>query len=300
MVMRQTARFVSWAALGAAAALALGGCDRDETNADSGGDQRLYPGATLHITVDHPTDLSATAELGVISVGGGAIVYHAPLESVVDRYSVTISETGEVVRQGTVTVGFPPAADLEILDGDDDGDAGESVRGRYGDVAFEAASQGNLTATAAFRGSGASDALEVVIAEGRGHMTWRGMRLDGYGPLSAAEAQALQELSTGDLAGALTRVPLDLGCQEGASALPLSLHAALIYPWQMILKYEIAARAPVIRQFLTESGCAFAGFAGSGEDEPLNGAIIWDMNHAIPMAHMIFPFDGVGEAGGAR
>ncbi len=34
--------------------------------------------------------------------------------------------------------------------------------------------------------------------------------------------------------------PLDLGCVDGAEEVPPEVFAALVLPWQMILKYEVA------------------------------------------------------------
>jgi hypothetical protein len=281
----------AWSALALPPLVALAACSRNPAP-EAAADHHLYPGAAFSARIDHDGPLEVTAEYGrlVLLDGGRTVWYEAPLDSKSDSYSVT-DGSGKVVLAGTVVVDIPPAATLEITDGD----ATQRVAGRYGDVEFEAAASSDSAATATLRTSGAADALQVVVTDGRAHLEWRGQQLDGYGALSDAEAAALHEISTGTLARGLTMVALDLGCREDQASLPLSVHAALLFPWQMILKYEVAARGRVIEHFMADARCRFSGFAEEDADEPLNPAVLWDSHHVIPMAHFIFPFDGDGE-----
>jgi hypothetical protein len=105
-------------------------------------------------------------------------------------------------------------------------------------------------------------------------------------------------MATGKLARALTMVPLDLGCIDRPFDVPGEIYAALLFPWQMILKYEVARREAVVRHFMSLSQCGFPGHLGTGQTRPPNIAVLWDADHSVPMVHEAFPFDGDGQMRG--
>ena len=265
----------------------LAGCSHDEeqTSAYSG---PLYPGAGLSFEFDEES-LQLAAEYGDIYADAGRAWYNAPLEYTTDTYSIGRVGTGETLAAGEISVDFLPVAALESVAVVGDG----SVSGRYGDVSFTAGGADGDQGHAEF--SSSSSVLTVALDGDNASLTWDGVTIDGYGELNKAERAALRSMSTDPIARALTMVALDLGCRNEAQQLDAGTFAALLFPWQVILKYEIADRGRAIPHFLAESSCRFTGFAEEGSDEPLNLAIFWDNSHPIPTTLYAFPFDGDGQ-----
>lgn len=252
--------------------------------------QVLYPGASFFPAVDPGEGLAGDADKGaLVPYLEDRFIYIAPLENGEDRY-LLVDDGGRVVAEGSASVNLPPAAELEILELGE-----ERLTARYGRVSVEAMVEDGV-ATAVFRTDEPDASLEVRLdREGRGELLIGQVPVDGYGAPSPAEVAALDALATGPLARAVTMVPLDLGCIEGAAQLPGQLHAALLLPWQAILKYEVARRAPVARHFLELSSCAFPGAPIADSDEPPNWVVLWDLDHAVPTTHLYFPLDGHGQ-----
>jgi len=274
-------------------ALCASGCSRDaEPVAAYSGP--LYPGAGLYYefddgNADNPFVLAA--EFGDIYRDGGRIWYNAPLSPQADTYSISDAASGKTLATGEITVDMLPVADLELLEA-----GANEVSGRYGDVAFEATGYDSSRGTAAFTMPGSGETLTVTIDGSTAALAWNGTSIDGYGALSGAERDALRSLSTHPMARALTMVALDLGCRDEAASLDDAASAALLFPWQVILKYEVADRGRAIPHFLAESGCSFSGFREDGADEPINVAVLWGNSNPIPATLFLFPFDGEGQA----
>jgi len=271
---------------------ALSGCGRDaEPVAAYSGP--LYPGAGLYYEfddggADNPFVLAA--EFGDIYREGGRVWYNAPLTPQVDAYSVADAESGKALAAGTITVDMPPVAELELLDA-----GSNDVSGRYGDVAFSATGHDATRGAAEYTLPDATS-LTVTLDGNTAALVWNGVSIDGYGTLADDEREALRSLSTSPLARALTMVALDLGCRDEARALDDAAFAALMFPWQVVLKYEVADRGRAIPHFLAESSCRFSGFREAGSDEALNVAVLWDNGNPIPTTLFLFPFDGAGQA----
>lgn len=243
----------------------------------------------MDVEADSALELNATS--GMISAtGDGYAWYHAPLENGSDRYAILAN--GSMLAEGEIEVSMPPSAELVV-----DRITERDVAGRYGDVEFQATGVSTDSGSATFRLPGQDLMLEISIENNEAQMTWRGVSLDGRGALTEAQAAASRDLSTSDLARALTMIALDLGCREDARPLVNGAYAALLFPWQFILKYEVAERQRVIMHFLEASSCSFTGLVEVGVDEPLNVGVLWDRNHVIPMTNFIFPFDGEGQKG---
>lgn len=274
--------------LTAVAFLAVAGCSESDvvSGVYSGS---LYPGAGFLITADSDLPLAISTDHGMVSeVGQGRAWYHAPLERGIDAYFVTVG--GKNIAGGEIEVSIPPPEELEITHL-----AGNEVSGSYGDVIFTASGTGPQIGHAVFALADEGLRLEVEIDHGEATMVWNGVPLEGYGPLTDAQAVESRDLSTSPLARALTMTALDLGCREEARQLANGAYAALLFPWQFVLKYEIADRRRVIVHFLEQSSCSFSGLAEEGVDEPLNVAVLWDANHVVPMTASVFPLDGKGQ-----
>lgn len=288
--MRYTARPVRSTIASTLLMLAACGQDSAPTESYSG---TLYPGASLVFAVSPTEPLHARTDIGEFFtyLGDDYALYVAPLENGTDRYAIESAEGSRVIARGEVVVDMAPSADIESLESDNRTQAA----GRYGPVEFSVSASDDATARATYVVDGRE--LKVSIGGGRGRIEWNGLTLDGFGELGDDEAAALREISTGPFARALTMVSLDLGCREEAYGLPLSAYAALIFPWQMILKYEIVDRGYVIPYFLLQSRCSFSGLPDPAGEKPINGSIMWDRVYAIPMTPFLFPFDGAGQLG---
>lgn len=284
-------RRLSWLAL---FILLAGGCGRDDEPAgaavESG--QRLYPGASVIFPFERRQGVRLDAERGRITwtPDGQSVAYTAPLEPGTYAYSIVDSETGEELLANAVNVVMEPAASLSDVEV-----SGRALSARYGDVTMTAELQdGKATATWS-AGSPASELVVTVDEDEQASLTHGGQAFDGYGALSPEEAAALDRLTTGPLGRAITMVPLDLGCADGVEETDDLLFAPVLLPWQMILKYEIVDRAPVIREFFSDSACGFPGFFETTTDKPFNSKVLWDVDHSVPAVHLVFPLDGYGQ-----
>lgn len=141
-----------------------------------------------------------------------------------------------------------------------------------------------------------TDTLRVDVSLGTDEslsVSWDGVAVDGLGALTTDEAAAVQALRFSDLMVGLGRVPLKLGCAD-ADLDPTAV-AALLAPWQLLLKYGFTDRLGVTREVAAASGCAY--FAEDGGRAP-NGLVKLDHESLIPLVFGTFPFDDVGEAFG--
>lgn len=254
--------------------------------------RRSYPGASFIVEFDYNNAYFGQADHGDVrlSADANAFVYVAPLAVQSDVYRILNALDGEPVARGDVEVSTLPSMPLIVSDVE----KGKRISARYGDVHIDAIFEGGI-ATAQYRIDTANESIEIIFANGNATMSWRGVNLDGYGALTAEESRAMEEIATSSLAGALTMFPLDFGCVENPYDIPAEIYAAVLFPWQMILKYKVAQREPVVRHFLTASRCAFPGHLGPQLEKPQNVAIFWDADHSVPAIYDAFPFDGEGQ-----
>jgi hypothetical protein len=147
---------------------------------------------------------------------------------------------------------------------------------------------------ASFRMEGASEAdtLTVDLSDAETvHLSWQGARLDGFGALSEDEGLALANLSDSQLAHALAMIPLDVACQGEAAADPKQV-AALLYPLQMLFKYQIADRAAVASELAALSQCDYGTRTDVADRYPT--VILMTPASPVPVVLGYFPFDDVG------
>lgn len=176
----------------------------------------------------------------------------------------------------------PPAAD-------------GSVRGSYLDpsnaqnqsVRFVVSAAGQ----ASFQMDGAPDNENLIVvldSENTASLTWAGLTLDGQGELNAAEQIALHSLSSSGLQSALAQIPLGAACLDETQISRKQL-AALLFPLQMRLKYQVSDRQPLAQELLALLDC---GTAAGGE--PQRSHIYLSAADPFPVVLGYFPFDAQG------
>jgi hypothetical protein len=251
----------------------------------------VYPGGSFDIPFDYRKGYAGVAERGVVQVSRDdtALVYVAPFDGESDAYRVVDTRSDQTLAEGAVTLSAAASASLEVLERE----ANRRVVAQYGDVQVEALLEGDV-ATASYRHEASDTTLQIRLQGQEASMTWGAVTLDGYGPLTRTEAEAMQAITTGPLAAALTMVPLDIGCVENPFDVPAEIYAALLFPWQMTLKYAIARREQAVRHYMSASRCAFPGYMEPDMEKPQNIAVLWDADHSVPSVYEAFPFDGQG------
>ena len=257
--------------------------------------RKVYPGGSFVLTFAPGGPLQADAERGSIEPSGnpGEYLYTAPLENYDDQISFYNADDGEPIAAGTVQIQMPETSELELLQMGE-----ELLDARFGTVLIQGRMVDGVTEVV-YRDTASGSELQVqMFDDNRASLEWNGHTLDGRGPLSADEREALNDLATGPLARALTMVAADLGCLDGAAEISQPIHAGLIFPWQMVLKYLVAYRADVITHFLGQSSCAFSDAPIEAGEKPFNTAIFWNSDIAIPGTIFFFPFDGEGQMEG--
>jgi hypothetical protein len=174
------------------------------------------------------------------------------------------------------------------------------ISGSYGSVRFSATPEEEGKARARYWLTRRSEEITIHINDyDVGEITWNGLAIDGYGVLTGEEEQALGELAASELADALAMIPLDLACHQGAADLGPAVGAALLMPWQMILKYLKANPAEVAEELASRSSCTyFADTMTLVEDMnvPSPAVVMLSPTRPIPAAFGYFPFDGEGAA----
>jgi hypothetical protein len=251
----------------------------------------VYPGGSFDIPFAYKKGYAGVAERGVVQVSRDetALVYVAPFDGETDQYRIVDTRSDQPLAEGAVTLPAAPSASLEVLERE----ANRRVVAQYGEVRVEAQLDGDV-AIASYQVEASDARLDIRLQGQQADMTWNGVTLDGYGPLTPTEAEAMQAITTGPLAAALTMVPLDIGCVENPFDIPAEIYAALLFPWQMTLKYSIARRGQAVRHYMNASRCAFPGNMEPAPTKPQNIAVLWDADHSVPSIHDSFPFNGDG------
>lgn len=298
-----------WAAAAAIVALAAG-CSCEDGPATSAPDPeaeaellRVEIGPAEPVRLPDPGPDAAWAVEG--GAGNGTVVETAEgawfVPPPADGTYVASARAGDVVRRRVeATVAGMPAASLEDLAFDDGG-----VSGRYAGVRFRATPDAEAT----FADEDGETLTVRVHAPARATATWRGREVDGDGPLDDAERAWLDALRESALAPALTYVPLDLACRPGARDVDPAAGAALLFPWQLMLKYGSGYPAATARAYAARSACAYfpddangADDANDADDAPGTPAAPWPTvlilggDAPLPSALGHFPLDGRGAA----
>lgn len=102
---------------------------------------------------------------------------------------------------------------------------------------------------------GTEKVVSQVSAPDTGVITINGVTLDGNGSLTPAEDVAVKSLQGGKLAEAIALIPLEIGCHDAAID-PLQL-AALLMPWQLLLKYTTPTRVDAVAALAARSTCTY-------------------------------------------
>ncbi len=147
---------------------------------------------------------------------------------------------------------------------------------------------------ATYRVDGAADSEQLTVVmenENTAGMTWSGQTLDGYGDLSSDELSALNSLGSSDLLHGLSLIPLEAACLGVEQIEPQQL-AALLFPLQMVLKYQVAERETAARELAALSDCLVLG---DEEGAALGSTQIYlTAANPFPVVLGYFPFDSDG------
>lgn len=135
-------------------------------------------------------------------------------------------------------------------------------------------------------GAPASEQLIVsVTEENAAGMNWKGLTLDGYGDLNGDEQSLMKKLGSSDLLHGISMIPLEAACQKNEQIDPQQL-AALLFPLQMVFKYEVADREPFARELMATLNCNSSG------EQP--SQVYLTAANPIPVVLGYFPFDAEG------
>ncbi len=152
--------------------------------------------------------------------------------------------------------------------------------------------------SARYETAGSGETLDVQIdAPDSGHIIWKGVKIDGNGVLTAEEETALRELATSELYRAMMMAPLEVACSVVPDPSSPAL-AALLLPWQMILKYLEANAVGAVRMATYGSSCVF--FPDQKTGPPPGGpsgkqaALILSNAAPLPVVFGYFPMDAEG------
>ena len=142
--------------------------------------------------------------------------------------------------------------------------------------------------------AGAETVVARYVDEAQATVEWKGVEIDGYGPLTGEQRAALADLSSDTLIDAIALIPLELGCQEEAEIDPLQL-AALLLPWQMRLKYLSTDRVEEAGDMAARSSCPYftstEGQEVNASEQGLSSQILLSRAAPVPVVMGYFPFD---------
>jgi hypothetical protein len=177
----------------------------------------------------------------------------------------------------------------------DDGVSGELAFIEGDVVSFEAKLESEGAGSASL--TVGSDTVEAAFdSSGLMALSTGGLTMDGDGELTAQEQEAIKALAESPLADALALVPLQLGCEADMEQVPPEAVAALLAPWQAVLKYNDADRSETAKDYAARSGCSyFANMDGSASGRPLNHLVRLGWESPLPAVLTILPLDDVGE-----
>jgi hypothetical protein len=152
--------------------------------------------------------------------------------------------------------------------------------------------------TARYETAASGEILDVrVETPTTGHLIWKGMQIDGNGALTREEEAALAEMATSELYSAIMMVPLEIACSATVDPASPAL-AALLLPWQLVLKYLESERGEAVRRVADGVTCSFFPESNSkqppGGDSPKQAAFILSNEAPLPVVLGYFPMDADG------
>ncbi len=174
---------------------------------------------------------------------------------------------------------------------------GQSVDGRFNRLRFKARLTGEGQATASFERVAGMTLVSTITGPRQGTLEWRGTTLDGVGSLTLEELEATAHFADRIKAEVLALIPLDLACRPGADELDPAIGAALLLPWQILLKYQPEGEIPTPPQAATRSQCQYALSPLEAIDPkrtPSPSVVGLSTEQPVPMAIGYFPFDREG------
>ena len=180
-------------------------------------------------------------------------------------------------------------------------EGGQRVEGHFGTVHFEAWKDGPEGAQARYwiEGGEAAELKVAIESERQGQVDFADWTFDGRGILPDDRIASLETLAAGPMALAFARIPLDLACRPEAETVPAAVGAALLMPWQLLLKYAIDHPVDVAHSTALQADCAYFERRRPGSPLPVPYPQMVSLSHEerIPMAVPYFPLDGAGQRG---
>ena len=176
---------------------------------------------------------------------------------------------------------------------------GQSVEGRFNRLRFEARLTGDGQATASFERVAGMTLVSTISGPREGKIEWRGTMLDGFGPLTSEEVESAAHFADRIKADVLALIPLDLSCQPGADELDPAIGAALLLPWQFLLKYQPEGEIPTAEQAAVESRCQHLARPTEARDQeraPSPSIVALSAGQPFPVAAGYLPLDRDGLA----
>lgn len=177
--------------------------------------------------------------------------------------------------------------------------AAQRVEGRFERLRFSAQRTGAEQAKANFERIENQTLVAVISGPESGYLEWQGTQLDGFGPLSADEAEVFAHLASRFNHERLALIPLDLACQAGADDLDPAVGAALLLPWQMLIKYRGSETEIEIDAAASASYCQHLRRPLEAVDRERIASpsvVALTMEQPMPMATGFFPLDSLGVA----
>jgi len=115
--------------------------------------------------------------------------------------------------------------------------------------------------------------------------------VDGMGVLTREEQVAMDDLFNHSMMKSLAMIPLDIACQEDVKISEEQM-AMLVYPLQMLFKYNVAQRSAFAAELASLSECDYGGDQESADQE-IN-RILMMPSSPVPVVFGYFPFDPEG------
>lgn len=172
-----------------------------------------------------------------------------------------------------------------------------SVAGRFNRLRFEARLVGQGQAVATFERVAGMTLVSTVDGPRQATLQWRGTTVDGFGPLSDDESQSIAHFADRLKVDELARIPLDLACLPGTAELDPAVGAALLLPWQVLLKYQPEGEIPTPREAAASSQCQYLFSPLDAVDMgrvPSPSVVALSTEQPVPAAVGYFPFDREG------
>ncbi|MBI4512017.1 MAG: hypothetical protein HY698_20465 [Deltaproteobacteria bacterium] len=152
-------------------------------------------------------------------------------------------------------------------------------------------------ATTARYSSRRGPVVEVRLeAGGDGTVSIGGTLVSGRGRKSDKEIQAIASLASSELATAIVMVPLEIGCMNDLSLTDVQ-RAALLMPWQVLLKYDSQFRSKSLAME-KDASCRYLGVNLDDPEAASSSPSGLQFSREDPIPHVFgyWPFDGEGAA----